>query len=427
MTARDVARRVLERVEREAAWTSLALDGELARAGLAPRDRALATELVYGALRHQPRLDRALGAYAASLKKTPPMARTAMRLAAYQLLFMRVPSYAAVDDAVSAIRGALGAKVAGFANAVLRKVATQGEPPITETGAARVAVERSLPPWIVRELALVLPPEQVEPAAVGLTSAPSLAIRVDLRRATRDEVATELRAAGADVDVATATRAGLLVSGLGEPARVPSFVAGRWTVQDVGAQLVAERCEPAGAQLILDACAGVGGKSLHLAELAGPAARIDAVDRSATKLGHGREAARRMGVDNVRTIVADLAAADLPELAAAYDLVLLDAPCSGLGVLRRHPEATRRLHEPDVARLAAVQATLLDRLAPRVRPGGSLVFSVCTFTAAETDVQVDAFVRRHPEFAVELRERTWPHVDAADAFYLARLRRTGGP
>ncbi len=150
MTAREVARRVLERVGKEGAWATPALDGELARAGLDERDRRLAAELVYGVLRHRTRIDRAIAAHA-DLKKTPPRVLTALRVAAYQLLFLRVAPYAAVDDAVAAAKET-GPKLGGFVNAVLRKVNAQKEPPLPADPKQRLEIEHSLPRWIVDEL-----------------------------------------------------------------------------------------------------------------------------------------------------------------------------------------------------------------------------------------------------------------------------------
>lgn len=421
MTARDVARRVLERVARSDAWASLSLDAEFGRSGLDARDRGLATELVYGTLRHQPRLDRALGAYA-NLARTPGRARLALRLAAYQILFMRVPAYAAVDDAVDAIRGACGPKVAGFANAVLRRLSASGEPALPTDPRARLEVEHSLPGWVIDQLAEVLPADEIAAAAAGLMAPARLAIRVNRRKSSVEAVTAALLAEGATVATVPGHAAALWVDGLGNPESSASFLAGAWTVQDVGAQLVAELAAPAPGQHILDACAGVGGKSTHLAELADDAATIDAADRSSTKLALAAGTARRLGLRSLRPVVADLAAPG-EALAASYDTVVLDAPCSGLGVLRRHPEAALRLQAADVTRMAAVQRELLDRLAPRVRVGGALVYSVCTFTAAEGPAQIDALLARDARFVLEHRQATWPHRDGADGFFVARLRR----
>ena len=417
-TARDVARRVLDRVERGGAWATPALDGELARAGLDERDRRLAAELVYGVLRNRTRIDRALAAHA-DLARTPPRVVTALRVAAYQLLFLdRVPGYAAVDDAVRAARGVAGPRLAGFCNAVLRKLAAAGETALPDDPRERIAIEHSLPRWIADELAAAAPDRLGELAAAFARPAPLVA-RVNRRRTTRDALIAELAAGGATARPIAEAPMAIAVDGLGDPARSASFRAGRWTVQDTGAQRVGLIAAPRAGQRILDACAGVGGKSTHLAELADDAAAIDAADQLAGKLDLARETAARLGLTSIRPVVCDLLDPAAP-LAAAYDLIVLDAPCTGLGVLRRHPDAKWRLVPADVPRLAELQRRLLDAVLPRLAPGGALVYSVCTFTRTEGPDQVAALVARTGLRLVE-EQRSWP--PDADAFYVARLER----
>jgi 16S rRNA (cytosine967-C5)-methyltransferase len=419
VTARDVARRVLDRVDKGGAWATLSLDGELARSGLDERDRRLVSELVYGVLRHRARLDRALASHA-DLRRTPPRVVTALRVAAYQLLFLdRVPGYAAVDDAVGAARAVGGAKLAGFCNAVLRKLSTTREPALPLDPRARLELEYSLPAWIADELAVAAGDRLGELAAAFCQPAPLIA-RANALRTTREALIAQLAAAGVTASAVPAAPMAIALDGLGDPARSPTFTAGLWTVQDTGAQRVGLAAAPHAAQRILDACAGVGGKSTHLAELAGDAARIDAADQSRTKLELAAETARRLGITSIHGVTCDLLDPAAP-LAPAYDLIVLDAPCTGLGVLRRHPDAKWRLVPGDVPRLAALQRQLLDAVVPRLAPGGTLVYSVCTFTRAEGPAQVAALVERTGLRLVE-EQRTWP--PDADAFYLARLERS---
>jgi 16S rRNA (cytosine967-C5)-methyltransferase len=435
-SAREVARRVLARVERGGAWASHALDGELERSGLDERDRRLAAELVYGVLRHRSRIDRALAAHA-QLKKTPPAVLGALRVAAYQLLFLRVPAHAAVDDAVATVRaGHGGARTAGFANAVLRKLASDGEPPLPESPRERLETEHSLPRWLADLLvdSLTGHPERgeaeskdaaiVSVAAAALNTPAPLWARVNLRRATREEVADALTAEGAQVSNVDGVHEALRVAGLGDPGASASFARGLWTVQDLGAQRIGLLANPRPGTRILDACAGVGGKSTHLAELTGDAATIDAADLSTQKLSLATQTAARLGHKSIRTITGDLLDPSMA-LAPEYDLVVLDAPCTGLGVLRRHPEAKWRLTADDPPRLAALQARLLDAMAARVAPGGALVYSVCTFTRLEGPVQAARFVERHRDFTPAGPPlQTWPHQDGADAFFAVRFTRS---
>ncbi|MBK7534041.1 MAG: 16S rRNA (cytosine(967)-C(5))-methyltransferase RsmB [Myxococcales bacterium] len=421
---RALARRVLDRVGEQDAWATLSLDGELARSGLEERDRRLAAELVYGVLRHRLRLDRALAIHA-DLRRTPPRLLTALRVAAYQLLLLdRVPAYAAVDDAVDAARGLGGAKLAGFANAVLRKVGAAGEPPLPGEARARLLVAASLPGWILDELAAVIEdPKELELAALALAEQAPLFVRANLRRGSREALVARFAAEGVTAEPVPDTDAALRLSNLGDPAQSAAFGDGLFTVQDLSAQGVARAAAPQRGQRVLDACAGVGGKSTHLAELCDDAASVEAADLSATKLALLRESAQRLGLHGIHTHVCDLLTPELPALGRDFSSVILDAPCSGLGVLRRHPDAKWRVLPAQVESVAAVQARLLDAVYEVLAPGGTLVYSVCTFTAREGKQQIGALLQRRPELQLVGEQQTWPHRDGGDAFYLARLVR----
>jgi 16S rRNA (cytosine967-C5)-methyltransferase len=267
-----------------------------------------------------------------------------------------------------------------------------------------------------------------------------LVARVNTVRASVSEVREALVAEGAEVTEVALCAGALAVAGLGDLEGSPSFRAGLWTVQDAAAQLVAHMLAPEPGARILDACAGVGGKSTHLAQLTGGDATIDAADSSARKLDLLRDTARRLAVhEAIRPVQVDLTAPG-DRLAQRYDAILLDAPCTGLGVMRRHPESKWRVTENDVAAMAALQRALLDALVERLAPGGVLVYSVCTFTAEEGPEQIARLLRDRPELAVESPPtrpddppwraildadhslRTWPHDGGADAFYAVRLR-----
>lgn len=439
-SARALARRVLDRVGQQDAWATLSLDGELARSGLAERDRRLAAELVYGVLRHRRRLDCALAAHA-DLRRTAPRLLTVLRVAAYQLFFLdRVPAYAAVDDAVAAARAVGGGKLAGFANAVLRKLVNAGEPAPPAAPRAELEMAASLPAWILDELAAALGlsadeegPSELSVAALALAEQAPLFVRANPRRSSPAALRDRLLAEGVSAELVEGTPAALRVARLGEPTQSESFRAGLFTVQDLSAQAVALAAAPllerwrglpgAAPLRVLDACAGVGGKSTHLAELTDDRAVIDAVDLSATKLGLLRESARRLGHQSIRTHVCDLLTPQLASVGGDYPLIILDAPCSGLGVLRRHPDAKWRLVPADLIEVAALQARLLDAVHAALAPGGTLIYSVCTFTAREGREQVAAFLVRHPDMRLVEEHQLWPHREGGDGFYLARLER----
>jgi 16S rRNA (cytosine967-C5)-methyltransferase len=437
---RVVAARVLRRVE-EGAYAPLALDGEAQRARLSPQDRRLATTLVYGVLKGRARLDHALAAYAPrGLGRLDGATLDLLRLGALQLLELRVPAHAAVDETVRQVRALRGARLAGFANALLRKLAQRGAPPPPSGPPARRLSVLSGAPEPVVQAALARLGEAETEALLGAEGAPApLWLRVNPRRATPEAAAAELAAAlpEAAIERSPLISGALRLRGGDGVFDTPAYVEGRVTAQDLGAQLVGALLDPQPGESVLDACAGLGGKTTQLAERMDDRGQLDAVDRAARKLELGQDHARRLGLTIVRSIEADLTAADAP-LRAAYDRVLLDAPCSGLGVARRHPEVRLRRGAAEVGELAALQARLLDAVARRVRPGGVLVYAVCTYTDEEGPAQIERFLARTSGFvrdpaaplppalggrgaAGELR--TWPHRDDADAFYAARMRR----
>jgi 16S rRNA (cytosine967-C5)-methyltransferase len=453
-TGRELARQVLLRVEADGAYASRALGAALDRssATLSQAERGLATELVYGVLRRRARLDRALDAVSErGLGDLEPEIRNVLRVGAYQLLFLdRVPGYAAVNETVEAAKAIKGGRYRGLANALLRRVSERGEPPLpdaTVDPAGHMVASAGFPPWLARLALRELGPARALAFAQAVTGPSWLCLRANplagfTRARLRAAIAVERPEARLE-DSALAPDA-LVADNLDAPATLEAFTAGGFAIQDVGAQVIAELCGAAPGERILDACAGLGGKTAHLAALADNRADIEACDISGFKLGAAREQLARLGVRGVRTRTADLTAR-LPPDAGPFDRVLLDAPCSGLGVLRRHPEALLRKTEANLALLAEAQKRLLENVAEVVRPGGLLVYAVCTFDEAESQGVVDAFLAANPHFRPESPPegaptprwadltvapgivRTWPTGAPAtdsDAFFAARLRRS---
>jgi len=446
-TARSLARAVLERVETGGAYANRALSAALDRApALAAEDRALATELVYGVLRRQGRIDRALSALAArGLDRLDARVRVALRVGAYQILFLdRVPAYAAVDDAVDACKESGGRGVAGFANALLRRLAREGEPPLPDAAAdpaGHLVAAAGLPAWLADLLLAELPTGEALAFAASIADTPPVTLRANTGRATRDALAAALAAErpGALLTPSPIAPDALDARRLDAPAATRAWRDGLFAIADAGAQVAVELCGAAAGERILDACAGSGGKTAHLLALAGDRAHVDAVDVAADKLDAAGATLQRLGLTGARFTAADLTK-PLADPSPRYDRILLDAPCSGLGVLRRHPEALARRAPADLAALAAQQSRMLSAVAPALRPGGLLVYAVCTFERRECEDVVAAFLRAHPRFAIEPAAaaggrvpwerltdatgavRTWPHRDGADGFFAVRLR-----
>jgi 16S rRNA (cytosine967-C5)-methyltransferase len=373
---------VLVRVTEDGAFASAALDAELGRAGLDSRDAALATELVYGTLRVLPALDRSIATHLhRPEQKLDARLQAALRLGAYQIAHMsRVPLHAAVDESVRLLTSARGPRLAAVANAVLRKLASAYE------NAPRQTAERmALPGWMATELVAALGEARAEALLASLSESPPLCLRV--RQGTdREALAAELRGARpeASIVVGELSPQAILLRRAGDPRRLPGFAEGRFTVQEEGAQLVALALGAQPGERVADLCAGHGGKTALLAEAVGATGRVLAVDLDERKLDKLEHERARLGLDGARVERKSLdLSVGVGGLGADFDRVLVDAPCTGLGTLRRRPELLLRVGAHDPQRMAELQLAIARNAARLVRPGGLLVIAVCSFTRAE--------------------------------------------
>ncbi len=449
---RAIAFAVLRRVEEGGAYASRALDAALASAGaLDPREAGLATELVYGTLRRALALDAALARHARRpLAEVDPAARVALRLGAYELFHMRTPAHAAVSEAVALARSVNHGRAAGFVNAVLRALASRGNAPPAPSGdpVGDLALSEALPRWLAEEWVAWFGAEEARALAAAMNTPAPLTLRAAGDRA---ELLSRLGRAGLAAQPTLRAPAGVRVSGapVGAVARAASPLP--FSVQDEAAQLVslfaAGSLAGSGGR-VLDACAAPGGKTFHLADLLGAGGEVVAVEahpRKAEELRRAAEAraGERRSSAAVRVVCAD-ATRPVPGLAAAsFDAVLVDAPCTGLGTLRRHPELKLRRTASDPARMAETQRALLESCAALVRPGGSVTYSVCSLTRAEGPEVVAAVLagRWSPElsrarlvssmspdlFTPEGDLLTLPSRHGCDGFYAARLSRCSAP
>lgn len=441
MTARELAIKVLSRVDATDAYLNVVLAHELEAAALDdPRDSALCTELCYGATRRRMALDYAVERFSdRGMEKIEIRVAAALRIGAYQLFYMRVPSRAAVGETVEALKKQGLSRAAGFVNAILRKLAglvEKGEGPPLPPETPRdehLSVRESHPLWLVRRWMRQFGPDRAEAMLVaGNVSAP-VVIRVNTAMITRDALAEQLREAGLEVEPTRFSPVGLVLPRVGRVEDVLGYAEGLWQVQDEAAQLVGVYASvPEGAR-VLDACAAPGGKACHLAE----SHEVVAIDLHPNKLRKIEAEAKRLGLsERIRTLAHD-AQQPIPEALGEFDVVMVDAPCTGLGTLRRHPELRYRRKEEDVHRLAGLQRNILESCQQVVAPGGLLVYAVCSTDTEEGADQVEMFLRSHPEFTAEPPRlppgvevptwqaylRTLPGPEGLDGFFCARLRR----
>jgi 16S rRNA (cytosine967-C5)-methyltransferase len=370
LTARDVASRVVARVERDRAFTAAALDAELERAGLEPRDRALATELAYGAVRSRGALIARLERFAPrGLGKLEPDVRATLLVAAYQLVVLdRVPAFAAVNEAVNAIHERRGGHVAGFANAVLRRLAESGE----RLGRDEAALE-SLPGWLRARLEQAVGPHETR-ALVGADE-PRATVRV------RPGATPPAWLEGAERG--RASPLALSVRGAGDLKRREGYAEGAFVVQEEGAQVVGLGLGARPGERVLDACAGRGQKASLLAEQIGERGELWATDLHAEKLRALELELTRLHLPPARVRAVDWTQGS-EAVPRAFDRVLVDAPCSGVGTLRRRPEIAGRLEPDDPRRLAELALSILRGAAVHARPGGRVLFAVCSVLPKES-------------------------------------------
>jgi 16S rRNA (cytosine967-C5)-methyltransferase len=422
--ARSVAIDALVRIE-DGAYAHVLLPSRLRASGLEARDRAFVTHLVYGTVRMQRRLDALLAPRCHQpLDRLEPRVRAALRMGAFQLLDGVAP-HAAVGETVRAT----APRARGLVNAVLRSLAAAG-PPFPEP--TDLGERHSYPDWIVEELRRSLVDDARVEAVLAAGNAPAaVTLRPNSRVTTGDALAAELAAAGVQVAQGTLVREALVVTGIGDPAALAAVAEGRATPQDQGSQAVLDVLDPRPGDRVLDVAAAPGGKATAAAERA-TGGIVVATDLHPGRLRIVDQAARRLALDNLMCVVGD--GRHLPVRPGVFDRVLVDAPCSGLGVLRRRAEARWRVRPEAVGELAALQRALLAAAADAVAPGGRLVYAVCTVTREETVGVASWAVERLDGFTVEQPPAPpwephgpgailWPDVAGTDGMFVLSMRR----
>ena len=436
--ARYEAVRILVRVEQDKAFADIALEHALDQARLDPRDASLCTELVYGTLRWRRHLDWRLMPHSnRPLAKLDPWVRALLRLTAYQILFLdRVPRWAAVDEAVSLAR--LKSRAPGpaeFVNAVLRSLTrASGPPPLPSSPVEAAGVRWAFPDWIAERWIAERGQRDAEALMAAMNERPATTIRANRLRITRDALAARLR----DEELAETRPTALAPDGLiverGLVARWAAFTEGWCTIQDEASMLIGRLLAPEPGELIADACAAPGTKSTHLAELMDNRGKIVAIDPQAARLRLVGKAAARLGVHIIEPHTAPVSMI-APRFRARCDRVLVDAPCSNLGVLRRNPDVKWGRSADDIGRLRAKQRGILASAAAMVKPGGRLVYATCSLEPEENEDVVQALLEHAGEWVVDSPAdfavapdaagfiRCLPHVHGTDGFTAIRLRR----
>ncbi len=396
-------------------------------------DKALITELSYGAIRQRYYLDcwiDHLGKVPA--KKQPPLLRWLLHLGLYQVLKMkRIPPAAAINTTVELAKTHHLKKLAPVVNGILRSALRSKERglllPKSNNPSLELAKNESLPVWLAEELIAWKGVEHAQQIAKAFNSVSPIDIRVNKLRADLKDVKELFDICGIQNKLIPNCPSGLEVrAGVGEPRNWPGYEEGKWSVQDRSSQLIAPSLGPLPGEKILDACAAPGGKSTHIAELMNNEGNLWSVDRSSRRSKKILANSERLGTKCLQILVADSNELLLkkPDWKGFFDRILIDAPCSGLGTLARHPDARWRMNQDNIQQLVAVQSQLLNSLTPLLKNGGKLVYSTCTIHPEENSHQIKNFLQSKSEFLLEYEKQIWPgEGDNGDGFYIAVLNK----
>ena len=413
--ARKFACNVLLAIYRKQSFADDAFDAATKKVVLSEPDRVLAFELVYGVLRYAVTLDWQLDHLSRKpMARLPLNVATTLRVAAYQLLYLdRIPESAAVNEAVKLIREQPGHDWGGLVNGILRNLLRQPAPLLPDSTTnpfQALSLQYSCPSWMVERWMNAFGFTNAEIFCRKTLEIPPLTLRTNTLRCTRDALLERLAVEGISAQETRVSSLGITIEKCGNPG-VLSVVQDGWCyIEDEAAQLIPPLLDPQPGERILDACAAPGGKTTHLAQLMQNQGRIIALDRQNKRLTRLQENCRRLGIDIVQTyeydLVADLKEINSPQthsdiLNTPFDRILVDAPCSGLGILRRHPEGKMQKQLSMINESSMLQKQILDRVGQLLRPGGILVYSACSIEPEETTEVISAFCQEHPDFQPE--------------------------
>jgi len=438
--AREIALQILLAAESRSAYSDRLLETRLREARLSPSDAGLVTALVQGTLRNRSHLDHHLTAFTnGGFEGLPAPIRAALRLGAFQMLFLtRVPGSAAVDESVELAKAYGHPGTAGIVNAVLRRLAKGERAPLPDPGtdlAGNLSILHSHPRWLTERWLSRYGAEEAARLLAADNTEPSVSVRANAHRIRPNALAAALKAEGHEA-VPGPNGGPILLVGRGYVAsRSPLFREGALSLQDEAESAVVLILDPKPGEVVLDLCAAPGGKSSQIAERVAPGGRVVAAERHPSRARALREnLLHRLRLPGVSIVCGD---GRNPPFVRPFDRVLVDAPCTGLGVLRRRADARWRKEERSLPEMAELQGALLHAAAGLTRSGGVLVYSVCSLEPEETDEVVAMFLRAHSEFISEDARpllpagfradepvlRAFPHRHGTDGVFAARLRR----
>lgn len=448
---RMLALEVLDFIDEARVTTDIALERIVAGKKLSKPDQGLANAIIYGVLRQRGTLDWIIsGASTTELSRMETSVLNILRIGIFQIRFLdRIPVSAAVNTSVE-LSKKLGKKpfLHKFINAVLRKSVALNEnlsfpDPLTDPE-GYILARYSVPIWLSSRWIRRLGFEETEALAAYMGTIPPLSLRANTLKTDRNTLAESLRSNSESIEIQRYSESGLNITGLKNSIQnLTEFGEGHFQVQDEAAQMISVLLDPRPGEKILDVCCGLGGKTGHIGQLMKNEGLITALDNSSEKLKDLRREMKRLGIDNVKTLFHDFSKPLDAEKAGTFDRILVDAPCSGLGVLRRNPDAKWTAEKRNLSRFSKRQGLILENAAALLKPGGRLVYAVCSFETEENEGVVDSFLSKGSDFFLDAdipqvlnehpficREsagkgmiRILPHIAGMDGFFAACFKR----
>ncbi len=446
-TARQVALDILVKVEQEQAYSNILLNQMLVKHKLPRADAGLVTEIVYGTIQRLNTIDYFLDSFVAKGSgKLEPWVRNLLRLSFYQLYYLeRVPEHAVVNEAVNIAKHLGHQGISGMVNGVLRNLLRRKEQlviPNNLSPVERISLVHSHPKWMVKSWIEQFGETVAEQICESNNKPPHISIRVNNGKLDRDSMITQLQEMKISSYPSTLSSSGIIVEHGGNMALTPWYEKGEISIQDESSMLVADVVDPQPGMMVLDCCAAPGGKSMHMAERMLNQGKVWANDVHEHKQQLIRSQAERLGLTCIETMVSDAKELSKHFEDRSFDRILLDAPCSGLGVIRRKPDLKWTKKEVHITAIAELQLELMNSIHSLLRPGGVLVYSTCTLQYEENQAVIEQFLKQHESYCLDpalgqlLPKRAvddsmagqgmiqiLPHQHHSDGFFIARLLR----
>ena len=416
---RKTAVSILLKIEKDGAYSNLAVGNFLKEAELESLDRAFVSALVYGVLDRKITLDAVLSKFMKTpIKKTAPFTLQVLRTALYQIMFMdKIPESAAVNEAVKLIKKSKESRNAGFVNAVLRSVLREENLLPQGESVEDLSIRFSCPLWIVKSFVEDYGKENAISLLKESLKAPPVTLRVNTLKTDTEQLKAEFEKAGIAVHEGETEKSLIFDKGFDIPTS-ELYKNGLFHAQDEASQRAVKVLEPKKGERVLDLCAAPGGKSFTMAEMMENTGEIVSCDLYESRVKLIREGAKRLGIDIIKTFVSDASVYN-GEL-GLFDAILCDVPCSGLGVIRRKPDIKYKPVE-DFSELEEIQYSILTNAVKYLKKGGRILYSTCTLRSAENEKLVFRFLKEYNNFRIEYEQTFMPHIHKTDGFYCALL------